>query len=198
MNRTTLYLATLCLLLAATSVYIYKRAAGEIHRLQQNQEALLQNGDVRIGQTPEKHNFASVPQLTLRLSEFRRSNDSLLQVVRELKIKSRRLQALTSAAAHTAISVNTPLRDSIVTISGQTDTLPCLHHSDPWITLDGCISDSRFLGVIESRDTLIHVLHRIPRKFLFFRFGTKAVRLEVLSRNPHTKITHARYINLTK
>ena len=36
----------------------------------------------------------------------------------------------------------------------------------------------------------------MPRRFLFIRWGTKAVRQEILSRNPHTKIVYAEYVKI--
>ena len=47
-----------------------------------------------------------------------------------------------------------------------------------------------------SVDTLHQVIHRVPRKFLFFRFGTKGIRQEVWSSNPHTRLVYSEYIEL--
>ena len=73
-----------------------------------------------------------------------------------------------------------------------------IQHSDRWLTLDGYIKAREFIGKIESRDTLVQVVHRVPRRFLFFRYGTKGIRQEIMSKNPHTKINYSRYIKLTK
>ncbi|WP_350308236.1 DUF6549 family protein [Gabonibacter massiliensis] len=51
---------------------------------------------------------------------------------------------------------------------------------------------------MESRDTLVQIVYRVPRKFLFIRWGTKAIRQEVISKNPYSKITYSRYIELRK
>ena len=52
--------------------------------------------------------------------------------------------------------------------------------------------------IVQSRDTLVQIVHRVPKRFLFFRFGTKAIRQEVVSMNPHTKVAYADYIELKK
>ena len=58
-----------------------------------------------------------------------------------------------------------------------------------------CIRDS---CRVESVDTLRQVVHRVPRRFLFIRFGTKAVRQEIVSSNPHTRIVYAEYVRFAK
>ena len=47
-------------------------------------------------------------------------------------------------------------------------------------------------------DTLRQVVHRIPRRFLFIRWGTKALRQEIVSTNPHTRIVYAEYVKIER
>ena len=70
--------------------------------------------------------------------------------------------------------------------------------SDPWITLRGEIEGDSMQVHIESRDTLQMIVHRVPKKFLFFRFGTKGVRMEVVSQNPHSRLSYPRIIMFRK
>lgn len=70
--------------------------------------------------------------------------------------------------------------------------------SDPWITLRGDIEGDSMQVHIESRDTLQMIVHRVPKKFLFFRYGTKGVRMEVVSQNPHSRLSYPRIIMFKK
>lgn len=70
--------------------------------------------------------------------------------------------------------------------------------SDPWITLRGEIEGDSMHVHIESRDTLQMVVHRVPKKFLFFRYGTKGVRMEVVGQNPHSRLSYPRIIMFRK
>lgn len=45
-------------------------------------------------------------------------------------------------------------------------------------------------------DTLTQVVHRIPHRWWIFRWGTKALRQEIRSSNPHTKIVFSEYIEI--
>lgn len=70
--------------------------------------------------------------------------------------------------------------------------------SDSWVTLWGRIEGDSMQVHIESRDTLQMIVHRIPKKFLFFRYGTKGVRMDVVSQNPHTQLSYPKIILLDK
>ena len=51
---------------------------------------------------------------------------------------------------------------------------------------------------VESTDTLRQVVHRIPRRFLFIRWGTKALRQEIVPSNPHTRIVYSDYVKFER
>lgn len=51
---------------------------------------------------------------------------------------------------------------------------------------------------VESVDTLRQVIHRIPRRFLFIRGDTKAIRQQIVGANPHTRIVFSEYIKIER
>jgi len=51
---------------------------------------------------------------------------------------------------------------------------------------------------VTSTDTLRQIVHRVPRRFLFIRWGTKAIRQEIVSTNPHTRIVYTEYIDMRR
>ena len=53
-------------------------------------------------------------------------------------------------------------------------------------------------GEQPSADTLRQVVHRVPRRFLFIRWGTKALRQEIVSSNPHTRIIYSDYVKFER
>ena len=78
------------------------------------------------------------------------------------------------------------------------DTVRSFRWRDPWVTVEGHIRGDSADCRVESVDTLRQVIHRVPRRFLFIRFGTKAVRQEIVSSNPHTRIVYAEYVRFAK
>lgn len=176
----------------------YRSARKECERLAANQRTLL--SDVDFYRTRDSLSAAGVERLTLTNREFRRYAGELERTVEDLQLKVRRLQAASRTAVSTAYPVEVRLRDTMImrdTVAVE-DTLRRLHYVSPWLTLDGLISDTVFRGRIESRDTLVQVVHRVPRRFWFIRWGTKAIRQEVTTRNPYSRITYTEYIELKR
>ena len=180
---------------------------GESERTKENQDVLLHNGRVEIGRTQSGRPRASVQAITLKTSDLKRNPDSLLAVnKKELKIKNSRIMAAATISTTTQIDVKSAIRpvphDTCSRIlSGSyrpPDVSQTVSWSDPWITLRGEIEGDSMQMHIESRDTLQMIVHRVPKKFLFFRYGTKGVRLEVVSQNPHSRLSYPRVIMFKK
>jgi len=165
-------------------------------RLETNQTALMSG--VTQYKTSSGKWAAKATALTLTASEFKNSNDSLLSVIKELGIKAKRTLEASQTASSTDIPLQLHAKDSIVYVNGHTDTLKCMEYHDLWTDFSGCLQKSNFTGYIQNRDTLYHILHNIPKHFLFFRFGSKSIQLDVVSSNPHTKIVYTKIIRLSK
>ena len=199
-----LVLIPLALVMALKECY---ELMGESERTRENQDVLLHNGRVEIGRTQSGRPIASVQAITLKTSDLKRSPDSLLAVnKKELKIKNSRIMASATTSTTTQVDVKAAIRpvthDTCSRIlSGSyrpPDVSQTVSWSDPWITLRGEIEGDSMQVHIESRDTLQMVVHRVPKKFLFFRYGTKGVRMEVVSQNPHSRLSYPRIIMFKK
>lgn len=207
-TNTVLFVLMVIFALAAfMATWAYFNLKTDRDRLKENQSLLLHNGKVDIKQTNTGLSLASVPALTLRSSEFRQSGDTLLQVAKSAGIKTSRISEAATASTATRVDFNTRVFRTAVhdtvrdTIAGSLPTLSPskqLSWNDSWVSLSGTITDSMFHGSITAVDTLDIIVHRVPRRFLFFRFGCKQVRMDIISRNPHTRLTYARYYQLVK
>ena len=195
--------------LALFAFIAYRNMKADRDRLKENQNILLHNGKVDIKRTNTGLSQASVTALTLRSSEFRQSGDTLLQVAKSAGIKTSRISEAATASTTTSVEFKTRIFQTIVhdtvrdTVARSLTTfLPSrqlqLSWNDPWVSLSGTITNSIFHGSITSVDTLDIIVHRVPKRFLFFRFGCKQVRMDIISRNPHTRLTYARYYQLVK
>lgn len=179
---------------------------GEAERTKENQDVLLHNGRVEIGRTQSGRPRASVSAITLKTSDLKRNPDSLLAVNRkELKIKNSRIMAAATTSTTTQVDVKAAIlavpHDTCSLLSGPyrpPDVSQTVSWSDPWITLRGEIEGDSMQMHIESRDTLQMIVHRVPKKFLFFRYGTKGVRMEVVGQNPHSQLSYPKVIMFRK
>lgn len=209
-TNTVLFVLMVIFALAAfMATWAYFNLKTDRDRLKENQNILLHNGKVDIKRTNTGLSQASVTALTLRSSEFRQSGDTLLQVAKSAGIKTSRISEAATASTTTSVEFKTRIFQTIVhdtvrdTVARSLTTfLPSrqlqLSWNDPWVSLSGTITDSIFHGSITSVDTLDIIVHRVPKRFLFFRFGCKQVRMDIISRTPHTRLTYARYYQLMK
>lgn len=177
---------------------MYRSSRRECTRLKDNQRTLFT--DVEIYRTRDSLSAAGVERLTLTNREFKRYASRLEKTVKTLDLKVRCLQSVAQVAVSTRYPVTARLWDSLVSpdIPDIPETVRRLYYRDRWLTIDGTVRGSEFLGTIESRDTLVQVIHRVPRRFWFVRWGTKAVRQEVTTRNPYSRITYTEYIELKR
>lgn len=199
MNRYLLCAVVLLLALAGGAVYELHEFKAENERLHGNQYALL--AEVEQYKTEAGENAAKVQRLQLTASEFENQCADLKAEVERLGIKASRLQTLIKTNTHTTLRVDTIVKDSVVYLPqlARVDTLKCFEYNDGWVRAHGCIdSSNHFEGEFESRDSLLIVAHKVPKRFLFFRWGCKRVELDIKSSNPHSTITHAKYLEFTK
>lgn len=192
------YLLIACVILAvlcASLLGAVRELTQEKDRLTGNQEALLE--EVQYYQDEAGRQAASVQRLELSKSELEAYNGELTQRIEDLNIKLKRVQAATTTATQTNVEIKTIIKDTIIYRDTGMLVLPAIKWQDPWVNVDGIIKpDSTVDLSIQSVDTLFQVVHRVPKKFWFIKYGTKAIRQEITSSNPHTKIVYSEYIEL--
>lgn len=168
-------------------------AKKEVARLSGNQRSLL--ADIESYRTKDSLSVAKVERLLLTNREFEKYCADLKLQLGELGIKVKRLQSVTEVGINASYPINVQLKDSTV-IRDSTVAIRCIDLHTPYIDVSGCIEQDRFVGDIASRDTLDLAVHREPKRFWFIRYGTKGIWLTALSKNPHSKIEYARYIEM--
>lgn len=187
-------LAVTALLLCTLRYY-----RSENRRLEQNQTALA--SDLHHYRTRLGEEAASVQALRLRCAEFEELRAADAARIRQLGIRLRRVEAAAKSSTQTAVVLRAPLRDTLVPRRAAVpawDTLRRFRWRDPWVTVEGSIGRDSVECRIRSVDTLRQVVHRVPRRFLFIRWGTKALRQQIVSSNPHTRIVYTEYVRIER
>lgn len=162
-----------------------------------NVDALM-NG-VEIYKVKDSLNAASVSRLELTLSDYKKYRTADMNLIESLNLSTKRLEQITAAHTKTIYALKGMVRDSLVYRDSERppDTLRCLNITGQWFDLSGCIDPSNeFSGTFVNRDSLLYVEHIVPKRFLFFRWGVKERRQEIVSKNPNTKIVDAEYISI--
>ena len=168
------------------------RRKGEIARLNSNCQAL--RAESTLYRTRLDQSAASVLALQLELDEYREQHRRDVKHIRSLGVRLRRVESVAKSATKSEVAFTTPHRDTIIVY----DTVSVFRWSDRWVRAEGVIRDGEVECKIESVDTIRQVVHRIPRRFGLIRYGTKAIRQEITSSNPHSKVVYTEYIELPK
>ena len=182
------YLFIYAALTTAVIIIGGKFLISEQRRLQNNNHSLLQR--VEYYRTSADESAASVQALRLKVGEYEELLAADAEKIRAIGVKLRRLESVSKSVVETDVAVKTPLRDTVIIRDTllQIDTLRLFRWNDSWVTVDGVISADSVECRVQSVDTLHQIVHRIPRRFLFIKYGTKALRQEIISSNPHSKI----------
>lgn len=178
-----------------------KQLTDERDKYRSNTETLLQ--DVRTYQTKDSLNVAKVGNLELKLSEYKKYRASDAELIKTLQTKNRDLERVTTTQMETINELRATVRDSIVYLPGDTVTtvLRCIEYSDKWVDFDGCIINNTFSGKIITRDSLLITESVQYKRFLNFLWKTKRIKnreFDIVSKNPHTKITGFEVITIEK
>lgn len=206
MKKYLIWAAIAMVVAAVATIWVQRtkieKLTDERNRYRGNTETLLQ--DVETYKTKDSLNAAKVGVLELKLSEFEKYRASDAELIKTLQTKNRELEAVTTAQMETITKLRGTVRDSIVYLSGDTTTivLKCVDISDPWFSLKGCTTpDGEFTGTFVNRDSILVAATVQYKRFLGFLWKTKKIKnreIDVISRNPHTKIMGVEYIEIEK
>ena len=200
MTMRRIFIPIVAALVVALGTATILRQRGEIDRLGENIEALsseLKNQHSTLGKEQ-----LSTGRQRLTPGELREFCPDYAQRIEDLGVRLRRVESLSVAASITELSATlsdtpAPLPDDSI---GHTSLAPqATRHfrwSDSWVEIDAALVDESLEWHLTSRDTLYQVVHRVPYRWWIFRWGTKALRQEIRSSNPHTRLTYAEYLQI--
>ena len=174
---------------------------GERDKYRANTETLLQ--DVSRYQTKDSLNAIKVGNLELSLAEYKKYRADDLALIKTLQAKNRDLERVTTTQMETINELRATVRDSVVYLPGDTVTtvLRCIEYSDKWVDFDGCIINNTFSGKIITRDSLLITETVQYKRWLGFLWKTKKIKnrqIDVVSKNPATKILGVEFVTIEK
>ena len=202
-----LIIAAIALAVAAVVTIWVQRSrinqlTGERDKYRTNTETLLQ--DVSRYQTKDSFNAAKVGVLELKLSEFEKYRASDAELIKTLQTKNRDLERVTTTQMETINELRATVRDSVVYLPGDTVTtvLRCVDIVEPYFELHGCATpDGQFTGAHINRDSLLIVETVQYKRWLGFLWKTKKIKnrqIDVVSKNPATKILGVEFVTIEK
>ena len=174
----------------------------ERDKYRSNTEILLQ--DVKTYQTKDSLNAIKVGNLELSLAEYKKYRADDLALIKTLQAKNRDLERVTTTQMETINELRATVRDSVVYLPGDTVTtvLRCVDIVEPYFELHGCATpDGQFTGTHINRDSLLIAETVQYKRWLGFLWKTKKIKnrqIDVVSKNPATKILGVEFVTIEK
>lgn len=177
-----------------------KQFAAERDRYAGNTAALL--SDVQRYRVQDSLNAARVQSLELTVKEYKRFRADDAALIKQFKQRNRDLAAVNKTQSQTIIDLRAVPRDTIVLVRDSIRVpAVAVHCGDSWYDFDGILTADTFTGTIINRDSLILAETVKYKRFLGFLWKTHRVQdrqLDVVSKNPHTRIEDVEYIIIEK
>ena len=134
---------------------------------------------------------AKVGSLTYTLDEFKHYRADDVQTIKLMGLKLKNVLSVASVSTQTSQNISTP------TI--RTDTTVCFNYKDAFVSIFGCVKNDSTALAYSGQDSLTIIPSVIPKhKFLWMTWGIKGVQLDVISKNPNTTFTYAKYVEIKR
>lgn len=168
----------------------YINLSREKDRLENNQDILIKENT--LFKTKDRLNATEINALTLDIASTKEYYKSLVIQAKQAGIEEGRINSITVVGSITKDTIRLKVRDTIYL----QDTLKCFDYKDKFFTIDGCLKRDSVRINYSNRDSLIQVVSRVPKKWWFFKWGTKAIRQTIISSNPKTEFNYQKYIEI--
>ena len=194
MNKGLIIAVTILIGVVTLLSYQLDKERKEVDRLSDNQTSLIK--DVEYYRTEDSLSVGSVHKLTLTLEEYQRLDKAKSDTIKDLGYELSRVNSVQEVKTESKHDIKAAVKDSSIINNFDTLTAPCFNYSSKFVDVSGCIIEDQFVGQVKTRVELDIIAHRIPKQFWFIKWGTKAVKVDVISKDKNCTITHNRYIEL--
>lgn len=137
---------------------------------------------------------ATIGDLQLTLKQYKQFRAEDAQLISSLKVDNKRLHGVVTTQTESYYQHTAALRDSVkmlITKVPDSIKVPIIvktaNFSDAWHSLNIVIDGDSLNYRLRTRESLIITNHIVPKKFLWFKFGCKEVRTDVVSKNPYVE-----------
>lgn len=137
---------------------------------------------------------ATIGDLQLTLKQYKQFRAEDAQLISNLKVDNKRLQSVVATQTESYYQHTAILRDSVKMLATKLPDsikVPIIvktaNFADAWHSLNIVIDGDSLNYKLRTKESLLITNHIVPRKFLWFKFGCKEVRTDVVSKNPYVE-----------
>lgn len=194
----TILIVTLALVFLINGALILQK---ENKRLTNNQAVLLDS--MQAYKVADSLNAAKINVLELSLSDYKKYREEDVKLIK--KLKADKLSATTSVNTKTTTKIKVQTKDSIIYKDRVVpiDTVKQINFDSKWTSVHGYLANDTVNLDIENREELLVAESFVKKRFIGIKlpiwlFGYKTKSIDVVSKNPNTKITNLEYIQIYK
>lgn len=137
---------------------------------------------------------ATIGDLQLTLKQYKQFRAEDAELISNLKVDNKRLQGVVTTQTESYYQHTAALRDSVkmlITKVPDSIKVPIIvktaNFADKWHSLNIVIDGDSLNYRLRTKESLIITNHVVPKRFLWFKFGCKEVRTDVVSKNPYVE-----------
>lgn len=132
----------------------------------------------------------------LKLSELASLYPTLIDEIKNLKIKQGRTESILTTSYNSEKNIITELKDSMIF---DTVLVKAFNYSDAWYSVSGYANQKEQRVSIAMQDTLVQVVYRGQRErpWLWI-FSPRKLEQRVTLKNPNARITYSKFISIQK
>ena len=185
-----MFLAVLLVITSAAFIRSAQKNGGlqeEIERQKGNVASI--SYDIQYDKLGDTLPVAQNTALQARYKELQQLHLADTKLLKELKVKLKDAKAIHTLSSSTADTVR------IEPVPNTVDSV--FSYQDKWLSLH--IDIPARLCQYTSRDSLATIVSRTYKhKFLWWHWGTKGYKVQIVNFNPHSRINYSRYIEVVK
>jgi preprotein translocase subunit YajC len=185
--------------------HYYSEQKAEAQRYAENVTALKTGIGTYIAKNGQL--VSTVNKQAITINDLKSNYGNIVKEAENLKLDVKRLTLAMSGTSSTQIIIHDTIPVKDTTFNGIKSK--CFTHSEKWYySMGACISDSIVKGKtvvvpgsanVSVNDSITILGQRIPKHhFLWWKWGTKAIRLNSTNKNPYNKFVINEYLELAK
>jgi len=199
-NKIIISLFSAIAILGLVSFVLYKQTVSlrlERDKYKGNANALL--SDIRHMRVDSATTAANVKVLRLSLDEYKQYRADDLETIKKLDIRLKSIQSVSKHEVEVDADIIAEIKDTIVVRDTIVQVLKKVEMNTPYLQVNGIIDNNQLIGKIHlpvNLHQVVWVEHK--HRFLWWRWGVKAVHQTISSDNPHVQIKYSEVIQITK
>lgn len=198
MNKITIGLVVVLVCMGITIGWQHKR----INAITKERNVYKNNAQALMSDIEELHKDSHIQAykrqtLTLNLEEYKKYRSDDARVISDLKLKLKQLSAVAKQEMKVDISIEAPVKDSVIIADATIDTIQNISYKDQYVSFDGNIQHDSLKAHFHVPVTITQALYKVPKhKFLWWTWGCKAVNQVIITNNPYVQLNYSEYIEI--